>query len=118
MIDFASNNSVHASTKHTPFFVNGLRHPHTPALLGCDPEIRGEGLARAKADLALAHLASTLSTTRMPMSKRSTSKKIIPAIAKRLFLTQIMRMMLVYSASPTTIPATMKTSLLKKRKTS
>ena len=110
MVEFAITNSVHASTTHTPFFVNGLRYPRTPAHLGCDPEIWGEGLARAKADLALAHLASTLSskadlalahlastlsTTRMPMSKRSTSKKIIPAIAKRLLLTPVMKMMLV-----------------------
>uniref|UniRef100_A0AAV1UG46 Integrase catalytic domain-containing protein n=1 Tax=Peronospora matthiolae TaxID=2874970 RepID=A0AAV1UG46_9STRA len=30
MAEFAINNSVHASTPHTPFFVNGLRHPHLP----------------------------------------------------------------------------------------
>uniref|UniRef100_A0AAV1U5L5 Integrase catalytic domain-containing protein n=1 Tax=Peronospora matthiolae TaxID=2874970 RepID=A0AAV1U5L5_9STRA len=33
MAKFAINNSVHASTAHTPFFVNGLRHPHSPASL-------------------------------------------------------------------------------------
>ena len=33
MVEFAINNSVHASTMHTPFFVNGLRHPRIPALL-------------------------------------------------------------------------------------
>lgn len=37
MVEFAINNSVHASTGYTPFFVNGLRHPLTPALLGPAP---------------------------------------------------------------------------------
>ena len=32
MVEFAINNSVHASTTPTPFFVNCLRHPRTPAL--------------------------------------------------------------------------------------
>uniref|UniRef100_A0AAV1U9L3 Integrase catalytic domain-containing protein n=1 Tax=Peronospora matthiolae TaxID=2874970 RepID=A0AAV1U9L3_9STRA len=36
MVEFAINNSVHASTTHTPFFVNGLRHPRLPAFLECD----------------------------------------------------------------------------------
>ena len=31
MAEFAINNSVHASTTYTPFFVNGLRHPRFPA---------------------------------------------------------------------------------------
>lgn len=34
MAEFAINNSVHASTTHTPFYVNGLRHPRVPASLG------------------------------------------------------------------------------------
>uniref|UniRef100_A0AAV1UHK7 Reverse transcriptase domain-containing protein n=1 Tax=Peronospora matthiolae TaxID=2874970 RepID=A0AAV1UHK7_9STRA len=33
MVEFAINNSVHASTTHTPFYVNGLRHPRVPTLL-------------------------------------------------------------------------------------
>ena len=33
MVEFAINNSVHASTTHTPFFVNGLRHPLLPTFL-------------------------------------------------------------------------------------
>ena len=43
MAEFAINNSVHASTTHTPFFVNGLRHPRIPALLECDSGSRGGG---------------------------------------------------------------------------
>lgn len=34
MAEFAINNSVHASTGHSPFYVNGLRHPRLPSLLG------------------------------------------------------------------------------------
>ena len=55
MVEFAINNSVHASTTHTPFFVNGLRHPRIPTQLGESSSLRGSGLARAKSH---AHLAS------------------------------------------------------------
>uniref|UniRef100_A0AAV1UU77 Integrase catalytic domain-containing protein n=1 Tax=Peronospora matthiolae TaxID=2874970 RepID=A0AAV1UU77_9STRA len=41
MAEFAINNSVHASTTHTPFFLNGLRHPRLPAFLECDSSLRG-----------------------------------------------------------------------------
>ncbi|GMF82504.1 unnamed protein product [Phytophthora fragariaefolia] len=34
MAEFAINNSVHVSTGHTPFYVNALRHPHVPSVLG------------------------------------------------------------------------------------
>ncbi|KAG4037705.1 hypothetical protein PC123_g26731 [Phytophthora cactorum] len=34
MAEFAINNSVHASTGHTPFYVNAMRHPHLPSMLG------------------------------------------------------------------------------------
>ena len=42
MVAFAINNPVHASTTHTPFFVNGLRHPRLPKFLACDSRLRGE----------------------------------------------------------------------------
>ena len=58
MVEFAFNNSVHASTTHTPLFVNGLRHPRLPTHLECDTNSRGEGFARAKIVLALAHHVS------------------------------------------------------------
>uniref|UniRef100_A0AAV1UKC1 Reverse transcriptase n=1 Tax=Peronospora matthiolae TaxID=2874970 RepID=A0AAV1UKC1_9STRA len=41
MVEFAINNSVHASTTHTPFYVNGLRHPRVPTLLECNSGLRG-----------------------------------------------------------------------------
>uniref|UniRef100_A0AAV1U1D1 Reverse transcriptase domain-containing protein n=1 Tax=Peronospora matthiolae TaxID=2874970 RepID=A0AAV1U1D1_9STRA len=39
MVEFAINNSVHASTTHTPFYVNGLRHPRVPTLLEFNSEV-------------------------------------------------------------------------------
>jgi RNase H-like domain found in reverse transcriptase/Reverse transcriptase (RNA-dependent DNA polymerase)/Integrase zinc binding domain/Retroviral aspartyl protease/Chromo (CHRromatin Organisation MOdifier) domain len=41
MTEFAINNSVHASTSHTPFYVNGLRHPRVPASLGVNHWLSG-----------------------------------------------------------------------------
>ena len=43
MVEFAINNSVHASTTHTPFFVNGLRHPRLLTFLECNSSLRGGG---------------------------------------------------------------------------
>ncbi|KAG2978883.1 hypothetical protein PC120_g25233 [Phytophthora cactorum] len=34
MAKFAVNNSVHASTGHTPFYVNAMRYPRLPSMLG------------------------------------------------------------------------------------
>ncbi|KAF1322211.1 hypothetical protein FI667_g11420, partial [Globisporangium splendens] len=34
LAEFAINNSVHVSTGHTPFYVNTLRHPRVPSILG------------------------------------------------------------------------------------
>ncbi|KAG3052836.1 hypothetical protein PC128_g24013 [Phytophthora cactorum] len=34
MAEFAINNSVHASTGHTPFYVNAKQHPCLPNMLG------------------------------------------------------------------------------------
>jgi hypothetical protein len=38
-VEFAIHNSVHASTGETPFFLNGLRHPRTPASLDLSPGV-------------------------------------------------------------------------------
>ena len=43
MVEFAINNSVHASTTHTPFCLNGLCHPRLSAQLECDSGSRGGG---------------------------------------------------------------------------
>ncbi|GMF58961.1 unnamed protein product [Phytophthora fragariaefolia] len=44
MAEFAINNSVHVSTGHTPFYVNALRRPRVPSVLGTvAPSLSGEG---------------------------------------------------------------------------
>ena len=47
MVEFAINNSVYASTTHTPFFVNGIRHPLLPTHSEGSSNLRGGELARA-----------------------------------------------------------------------
>lgn len=47
MAEFSINNSVHASTSHKPFFVNGLRHSSLPAFLECDSRLMGGGWTRS-----------------------------------------------------------------------
>ncbi|GMF82088.1 unnamed protein product [Phytophthora fragariaefolia] len=45
MAEFAINNSVHESTGHEPFYVNALRHPGVPSVLGTvAPSLSGGGL--------------------------------------------------------------------------
>ena len=87
MVDFAINNLVHASTTHTPFFVNGLRHPRLPTFLECNSSLRGEGLIRANAKPALTHHVLTTRSLRMtPMSITSTSVKKRKVRARVLLL--------------------------------
>ena len=54
MVEVAINNSAHASTLHTPFFVNGLHHPRLPTFLECAPRLRGDSLERPSIRLSLA----------------------------------------------------------------
>ena len=77
MVELAINNSVHASTTHTPFFVNGLRHLRLPTFLECNSSLRGgEGIIRANATSALTHhILITRSLRMTPMSITSTSVK-------------------------------------------
>ena len=42
MVKFVINNSVHASTTHTPFFMYGLRHPRIPTQLEGSSSLSGE----------------------------------------------------------------------------
>ncbi|POM64287.1 Pol protein [Phytophthora palmivora] len=48
MVEFALNNTVHASTGFTPLYLNGLRHPQVPLTLrgGTDASIVSGGEAR------------------------------------------------------------------------
>ena len=51
IVEFAINNSVHTSTVHTPFFVNGLLHPRLPTFLECNSSLRGGGNHSSKRQL-------------------------------------------------------------------
>ena len=48
VVEFDINNCVHASTHHTPFYVNGVSHSRVHALLDCDYWIRGGGTRSSK----------------------------------------------------------------------
>jgi hypothetical protein len=63
MAEFAINNSVHASTGFSPFYLNGLRHPALPLCLMGDKVHFGEGGARQL-------LASQLASIQKPEIRR------------------------------------------------
>ena len=114
MVEFAINNSVHASTTHTPLYVNGLRHPRIPVIIQSDSGLRGEGLARSKTGLDLAHHVSPHTSIRlMPMSTKS-----ILSVAMTLQIYLTVMTILTDSASLMTIPATSLTPSLTKRRAS
>ena len=48
MVEFSISSSVHASTTHTPFYVNGLLHPRIPALIQSESVLRGRGTCSRK----------------------------------------------------------------------
>ncbi|CAI5710045.1 unnamed protein product [Peronospora effusa] len=51
-VEFAINNSVHASTGETPFYINGLRHPRTPVSFVRSPSLSGGGPLTSLVDTA------------------------------------------------------------------
>ena len=62
MAEFAINNSVHASTGMTPFFVNGLRHPRLPTLLGGSSPLSGGGTQRQSVSASTSNRFAPLTT--------------------------------------------------------
>ncbi|KAJ8578830.1 hypothetical protein ON010_g368 [Phytophthora cinnamomi] len=83
MAEFAINNSVHASTGHTPFYVNAMRHPRLPSLLGVvAPTLSGGGSTTATqqsqkaADTCAVSAATTKAkTTRSTQGADSSNNK-------------------------------------------
>ncbi|KAE9046018.1 hypothetical protein PR003_g32389, partial [Phytophthora rubi] len=71
MAEFALNNSTHASTGLTPFFVNNARHPRVPALLA----VRSSNAAEVST-LGGGGMAPT------SMSAQDSSKSPLPQSAK------------------------------------
>ena len=53
VVEFALNNTVHASAGYTPFYVNGLTHPRVPLTLPlCGSGIGGGEVADQLADIS------------------------------------------------------------------
>ena len=53
VVEFALNNTVHASTGYTPFYVNGLTHPRVPLTLPlCGSGLGGGEVANRLADVS------------------------------------------------------------------
>ncbi|KAG3127025.1 hypothetical protein PI126_g22057 [Phytophthora idaei] len=74
MAEFAINNSVHASTGHTPFYVNAMRHPRLPSMLGTvASSLSGGGSAVASEQPQKSADTDTVSamTTRRQAASRS-----------------------------------------------
>ena len=81
-VDFAINNSVHASTGHTPFYLNGLRHPRVPStLFGDDPILEG-GEAQSTDSVAAPTVAAARSVHRpAPAPLMASPAALVEAIA-------------------------------------
>ncbi|GMF25861.1 unnamed protein product [Phytophthora fragariaefolia] len=80
MAEFAINNSVHASTGHTPFYVNALRHPRVPSVLGTvAPSLSGGGypvLAKPKKHAYMTNRSAVSTcawTARRPVNESTVS---------------------------------------------
>ena len=58
MVEFANQQLRAYFDNAYTIIVNGLRHPRLPTHLEYDTNLRGEGFARAKTVLALAHQVS------------------------------------------------------------
>ena len=67
--EFALNNSVHASTGYTPFYVNGLTHPRVPLTL----PLRGSG-----------HIGGEVADRLADVSPSTVNKQVSAFLATRL----------------------------------
>ncbi|GMF63175.1 unnamed protein product [Phytophthora fragariaefolia] len=72
MAEFAINNSVHVATGHTPFYVNALRHPRVPSVLGTvAPSISGGGYPVLPKPNKHAHMTNISAASTRARSARS-----------------------------------------------
>ncbi|OWY90767.1 LOW QUALITY PROTEIN: reverse transcriptase [Phytophthora megakarya] len=78
MTEFSSNSAVHASTGHTPFFVNAMRHPREHArgggfLLNCDDTCESESPHTTRRRVTVKnHEQATPASTKDTISVRGT----------------------------------------------
>lgn len=71
--EFAYNDSVHASTKQTPFYLNYGFHPHTPAsLLAAQPP---SGTTNPAADTHLEEIHEALAVARRELARSKLAQK-------------------------------------------
>ncbi|GMF59223.1 unnamed protein product [Phytophthora fragariaefolia] len=80
MAEFAINNSVHVSTGHTSFYVNALRHPRVPSVLGAVAPSLSSGVypvlpkSSKHADMTNISVVSTRArTARSPVNESTVS---------------------------------------------
>ncbi|GMF56409.1 unnamed protein product [Phytophthora fragariaefolia] len=72
MAEFAINNSVHVSTGHTPFYVNALRHPRVPSVLGAvSPSLSGGGYPVSSKPYKHADMSNISAVSIRPRAARS-----------------------------------------------
>ncbi|GMF50943.1 unnamed protein product [Phytophthora fragariaefolia] len=70
------NNSVHVSTGHTPFYVNALRHPRVPSVLGTvAPSISGGGYPVSPEPNKYADMTNISAVSTRARSARSSGNK-------------------------------------------
>ncbi|KAG2996771.1 hypothetical protein PC121_g20663 [Phytophthora cactorum] len=73
MAEFATNNLVYASTRHTPFYVNAMRYPRLPSMIGMvASSLSGGGSTVASEQLQKSADTNTVSamTTRRQVASR------------------------------------------------
>ena len=71
----ALNNSVHASTGETPFYINGLRHPRTSVSFVRSPSLSGGGVLTMLGAKEGHSLVNMTMTREVIMSKTETCPK-------------------------------------------
>ena len=84
-VEFAINNSVHASTDETPFYINGLRHPRTPVSFMRSPSLSGGGLLtslgeNAKEGQSCPSDPASLAVVTTPMGVNEESRQEMPVV--------------------------------------
>ena len=79
LAEFAVNNAVHASTGHTPFYINGLRHPRIPAILSGDvSHLSGGGTHHVPI-----HVESTSSAKKLPLHSKAKVHQPKPMLSEK-----------------------------------
>ena len=84
-VEFALNNSVHASTGETPFYINGLRQPRTLVSFVRSPSLSGEGPlttlgATTKEGQSCPSDPASLAAATIPIGFSAMSRQVMPVL--------------------------------------